>query len=65
MNCRSFMRPPAFDLAAAVLPEIRVEMIRDDPYARLVRFRRDPFRSRTKEDFWLWPGPSGDRTVSA
>ena len=44
-----FMRPPAFDLATAVLPGIRVEMICDDPYARLVRFRRDPFRSELRK----------------
>ncbi|HEY6676547.1 MAG TPA: hypothetical protein VIZ87_07145, partial [Terrimicrobium sp.] len=35
-----FMRPPAFELARAVLPTARVERISEDPYARLVRFRR-------------------------
>jgi ADP-heptose:LPS heptosyltransferase len=38
-----FLRPPALDLAAAVLPTARIERIVEDPYARLVRFRRNPF----------------------
>ena len=38
-----FMRPPALELAAAVLPAARIEKISEDPYARLVRFRRNPF----------------------
>ncbi len=38
-----FMRPPAFELARALLPTARVEAISEDPYARLVRFRRNPF----------------------
>ena len=38
-----FMRPPALNLAAAVLPTARIENISEDPYARLVRFRRNPF----------------------
>ena len=37
------MRPPAADLAAAVLPRAKVERIGQDPYSRLVRFRRNPF----------------------
>jgi ADP-heptose:LPS heptosyltransferase len=44
-----FMRPPAFELATALLPQVRVEMIGDDPYARLVRFRRNPFRSELRK----------------
>jgi ADP-heptose:LPS heptosyltransferase len=44
-----FMRPPAFELATALLPGARVEMISDDPYARLVRFHRNPFRSELKK----------------
>ncbi len=38
-----FMRPPALELASAVLPAARIEKIGEDPYARLVRFRRNPF----------------------
>ena len=41
-----FMRPPALELAAAVLPAARIEKISEDPYARLVRFRRNPFDRR-------------------
>jgi ADP-heptose:LPS heptosyltransferase len=44
-----FMRPPAFDLAAAVLPGARIERIGEDPYARLVRFRRSPFAAELKK----------------
>ena len=44
-----FMRPPALDLARAVLPTARVEGIKEDPYARLVRFRRNPFASELKK----------------
>ena len=44
-----FMRPPAFELATAVLPGVRVEMIGEDPYARLARFRRSPFRSELRK----------------
>jgi ADP-heptose:LPS heptosyltransferase len=44
-----FMRPPAFELATALLPGVRVEMIGDDPYARSVRFRRRPFRSELRK----------------
>ena len=38
-----FMRAPALDLAAAALPTARIEKISEDPYAWLVRFRRNPF----------------------
>ena len=31
------------DLAAAVLPAAKIVNISEDPYARLVRFRRNPF----------------------
>ena len=44
-----FMRPPAFDLARAVLPAARIEKISEDPYARLVRFRRNPFAAELKK----------------
>ena len=44
-----FMRPPASDLAAAVLPTARIESISEDPYARLVRFRRNPFALEVKK----------------
>ena len=44
-----FMRPPALELATALLPGVRVEMISEDPYARLVRFRRRPFKSELKK----------------
>ena len=44
-----FMRPPALDLAAAVLPAARIEKISEDPYARLVRFRRNPFAVELKK----------------
>ena len=44
-----FMRPPAFELATALLPSVRVERIGEDPYARLVRFRRNPFRSELRK----------------
>jgi ADP-heptose:LPS heptosyltransferase len=37
-----FMRPPASDLAPTLLPTARIERISEDPYARLVRFRRNP-----------------------
>src|SRR4030095_17176714 len=30
-----FMRPPAFELATALLPNVRVEMLGEDPYTRL------------------------------
>jgi ADP-heptose:LPS heptosyltransferase len=43
-----FMRPPALELAAALVPAARIEKIREDPYARLVRFRRNPFTSELK-----------------
>ncbi len=43
------MRPPAFELARAVLPTARVERISEDPYARLVRFRRNPFTAEVKK----------------
>ena len=38
-----FMRPPASELATAAVPADRIERIGEDPYARLVRFRRSPF----------------------
>ena len=44
-----FMRPPALDLASAVLPAARIEKISEDPYARLLRFRRNPFASEVKK----------------
>jgi ADP-heptose:LPS heptosyltransferase len=44
-----FMRPPALDLAAALLPTARIEKISEDPYARLVRFRRNPFALEVKK----------------
>ena len=44
-----WMRPPASELATALLRGVRVEMIGDDPYARLVRFRRNPFRSELRK----------------
>jgi ADP-heptose:LPS heptosyltransferase len=44
-----FMRPPASELAAAVLPTARIEKISEDPYARLVRFRRNPFVFEVKK----------------
>jgi ADP-heptose:LPS heptosyltransferase len=44
-----FMRPPAFELATALLPNVRVEMLGEDPYTRLARFRRNPFRSELKK----------------
>jgi ADP-heptose:LPS heptosyltransferase len=50
-----FMRPPALELATALLPGVRVEMIREDPYARLVRFRRNPFRSELRKIFAFGP----------
>jgi ADP-heptose:LPS heptosyltransferase len=40
-----FMRPPALELARALLPTARVESVKEDPSARLVRFRRNPFRA--------------------
>jgi ADP-heptose:LPS heptosyltransferase len=43
-----FMRPPALELAAAVVPAARIEKISEDPYARLVRFRRNPFASELR-----------------
>jgi ADP-heptose:LPS heptosyltransferase len=43
-----FMRPPALELAAALLPTVRIEEISEDPYARLVRFRRNPFSFESK-----------------
>src|SRR4249920_2401903 len=44
-----FMRPPALELAAAGLPAARIEKISEDPYARLVRFRRNPFALEVKK----------------
>jgi ADP-heptose:LPS heptosyltransferase len=44
-----FMRPPALELAAAVVPAAKIEKIREDPYARLVRFRRNPFASELRK----------------
>jgi ADP-heptose:LPS heptosyltransferase len=44
-----FMRPPASDLAAEVLSGVRIETIGEDPYARLVRFRRNPFAAELKK----------------
>ena len=44
-----FMRAPALDLAAAALPTARIEKISEDPYARLVRFRRNPFAVEVKK----------------
>jgi ADP-heptose:LPS heptosyltransferase len=44
-----FMYPPAYELASAVLPSARIEKISDDPYARLVRFRRKPFTAELKK----------------
>ena len=44
-----FMRPPASDLAPTLLPTARIERISEDPYARLVRFRRNPFVSELKK----------------
>jgi ADP-heptose:LPS heptosyltransferase len=44
-----FMRPPASDLATAVLSAAKIEKISEDPYARLVRFRRNPFVSELKK----------------
>ena len=44
-----FMRPPASDLAAEVLSDVRIETIGEDPYARLVRFRRNPFVAEFKK----------------
>ncbi len=43
------MRPPASELAAALLPSAKIEKISEDPYARLVRFRRNPFVSELKK----------------
>jgi ADP-heptose:LPS heptosyltransferase len=50
-----FMRPPAFELATALLPSVRVEKISDDPYARLVRFRRNPFKSDLRKIYDFAP----------
>jgi ADP-heptose:LPS heptosyltransferase len=44
-----FMYPPAYELATAVLPTARIEKISEDPYARLIRFRRNPFRTDLKK----------------
>src|SRR4030088_3383373 len=44
-----FMRPPAFELATVLLPTTRVEKISEDPYARLVRFRRRPFAKELRK----------------
>ena len=44
-----FMYPPAYELASTVLPTARIEKISDDPYARLVRFRRKPFTAELKK----------------
>jgi ADP-heptose:LPS heptosyltransferase len=43
------MRPPASDLAAEVLCGTRIEIIGEDPYARLVRFRRNPFAAELRK----------------
>ncbi|HEY5813761.1 MAG TPA: hypothetical protein VIT23_14035, partial [Terrimicrobiaceae bacterium] len=43
------MRPPASELAREVLPTAHVEQIHEDPYARLVRFRRRPFVRELKK----------------
>ena len=48
-DLRIFMRQPAADLAAEVLPDARIEKIGEDPYARLVRFRRNPFAAELKK----------------
>jgi len=37
------LRPPAAELAGAMLPRAKIELIGEDPYSRLVRFRRNPF----------------------
>jgi ADP-heptose:LPS heptosyltransferase len=50
-----FMRQPALDLAAALLPTARVERISEDPYARLVRFRRNPFTTELRKIFAFAP----------
>jgi ADP-heptose:LPS heptosyltransferase len=44
-----FMRPPASELAAAVLSGARIEEIAEDPYERLVRFRRHPFTAEIRK----------------
>jgi hypothetical protein len=44
-----FMRPPASELAAAVLSGARIEEIAEDPYERLVRFRRNPFTAEMRK----------------
>ena len=44
-----FMYPPAYELACAVLPTAHIERISDDPYARLVRFRRKPFTAELEK----------------
>ena len=48
-DLRIFMREPAADLAAQVLPDAEIEKIGEDPYARLVRFRRSPFAAELKK----------------
>ena len=44
-----FMRPPASELATAAVPAAKIEKIGEDPYARLVRFRRSPFAPELRE----------------
>jgi ADP-heptose:LPS heptosyltransferase len=44
-----FMRPPAFELARALLPTARIENVNEDPCARLVRFRRNPFKAEIRK----------------
>ena len=60
-----FLRPPALELAAAVLPAASIEKISEDPYARLVRFRRSPFAPELEENRHVRPRSSGDRALSA
>ena len=62
------LRLPAFELARAVLPTARVERISEDPYARLVRFRRNPFTAELKKISAFGPellsSPSFNRAFS-
>jgi ADP-heptose:LPS heptosyltransferase len=48
-DLRIFMRSPAADLAEEVLPDAEIVNIGEDPYARLVRFRRNPFVPELKK----------------
>ena len=59
-----FMRPPASDLAAEVLSDVRIETIGEDPYARLVRFRRNPFAAELKKIAVVQPASARHRTLS-